>query len=520
MKYILSVDNGGTYIKAGVYDAQGRQIALVKRYNHLITPAPGWTEYDPDELWETNCLCMRAAIEQSGLSPEQIAVIGISAQGSGCYFMGEGGATVRNVISSSDHRALVYSERWQADGTDRRQYERIYRDSAPGQTNAILAWMKDHEPENYARIRWVFCMKDYLVYRFTGNIINSYGCMSSTGLMDLGTRTYEAELARAYGIPEVMDKLGSLRWDLEIGGTLTAEAAAACGCAPGTPVACGCHDVIATALAMGITDSRYCFTIMGTCAINAYISPNPVLSGALRYNEIFAFPDMFLLEEPGFASSSVLEWVIDALFDRDRLAPSEIYGQINRIVASVDPGACNLIFLPSLRGNDVSSAARGAWIGLEPEHGLAELLAAVYEGVVFSHMLQLETLFSTRERPERIRAGGGATNSAVWMQLFADALGIPVEIIPGAEMGAKGAAIAAAAASGIHPDLETAIRNMVQPGQILRPRPELSGIYAQKFARFKAVMEGLNPLWPLFSRSNPAVKAADSSNLTLGSGGK
>lgn len=498
-KYILSVDNGGTYIKAGIYDLSGRQLGVARRRNRPISPKPGYVEYDPDALWALNCACMREALRETGVSAGQIAAIGISAQGSGCYFIGKNGETVRNFIASSDTRALAYSDGWSADGTDARCYERIFRNSAPGQTNAVLAWMKAHEPDHYAQIGWIFSMKDYLLYRLTGNILAGRGCMSSTGLMNLRNNRYDAALAEAFGIPEVLEKLAPQRWDVEAGGTLRPEAAAECGCLPGTPVSCGSHDVIATAFAMGAIDPRYCFSIMGTLAINAYISPHPVLDGSVRYNEVFALPGRYLIEEPGSASSGVLEWAIDVLFGADQPRSAELYGQINRMVESIDPRESVPVFIPFLRGHNDNPRMRGAWVGLEPGHTRAHMLAAVYEGAVFSHMMQLERLMANRSRPEALRVGGGASNSEIWMQIFADALGLPIETMPDSEMGAKGAAIVASVAAGLYPDTGRAVAAMAQAGKAVLPRPEFSPVYGRRFTRFKKVLESMDAAWTVLN---------------------
>lgn len=499
-KYIISVDNGGTYIKAGIYDFKGRQLGLVKHYNHLISERVEYTEYNPDELWATNCRCMHDVIEQTNIVPSEIAVIGISGQGSGCYFMGAHGETIRNFISSADRRAQYIVEKWRKAGTLDKLYPYLFQYPASGQTFPILAWLKENEPENYRQIRWIFSMKDYLSYRFTGEINFGRGCMSVSGLYNMQRGEFDPMLANMLGLPDAIEKLSTPKWDIEIAGFVSESAAKECGCLAGTPVAAGSHDVIATAFAMGCIDPTYCFTIMGTCAINGYISPIPFANHTIRYNELFAFPGMYLIEEPGSASSSILEWVIDILFDRNKSSIENIYKEINSMVEHVDPLSSNLLFIPYLRGHNDIPSAKGAWIGLDHDHSRSEMLTAVYESIVFSHMTQLEQLFANRNIPERIRVGGGAINSDVWMQMFADAVGIPIEIVPNQEMGTKGAAVVAAIAAGIYPDPQTAIQEMNRPGIIIHPRPEYTAIYMRKYARFKTVMQKLTDIWPEFER--------------------
>ena len=493
--YLLSVDNGGTYIKAALFDSEGRCVGVARQRNQVISLHPGWTEYDQDALWRINSQCMAKVISQTGINPEEIACVGIAGQGCGCYMLDEAGKSIRNAISSSDERANDQVQRWLRDGTSQRMYERIYRYPSAGHLNAILSWLKENEPENYQKIAHLFAMKDLLVYRLTGNIISSYGCQSASCLMDLRSGTFEREIAEAFGIGEMADKFGPLKWDLEKVGTVTSAAAKLTGLAAGTPVCAGLHDVVASALAMGITDSQLCFMILGTHGINGYLSPVPILNGSILYNEMFAFPGMYLIEEGYPSSAATLEWVLQAIYGDGAEDAGEMYARVNAMVDSLSPCQAVPLFLPFLRGQRDNPKARGAWIGLCPEHTQAHLLRAVYEGVTFSHMLQAEHLFVNRERPPRIRIAGGATGSKVWMQMFADALQIPVEVLPREEMGAKGAAIAAAVAAGIYSDLPCAVRAMACEGTILAPRPEYAKIYQQKYQRFKKAVKTMDALW-------------------------
>ena len=114
-------------------------------------------------------------IEKSGVDPSTIACIGFAAQGCGFYAIDPDGNDIRNAISSADNRAQDYVRRWESDGTAERLYPKIFRHSSSGHLNAILAWLKDNEPENYARIGYLFSMKDLLIYRMTGKPVASMG---------------------------------------------------------------------------------------------------------------------------------------------------------------------------------------------------------------------------------------------------------------------------------------------------------------------------------------------------------
>lgn len=494
-KYLLSVDNGGTYIKAAIHDLCGKQIALTREYNRVIIPKADWSEYDLDELWETNCRCIRKLISATGIQPEEIACIGLCAQGSGYYALDENDRSIRNAITSSDGRGKMIVKKWFEEGLLDEVYDSIYHYSWSGHLNTILAWLKENEPENYQKSIRLFTLKDYLVYRLTGNFISSYDCQSQSGLLDMRSRTFTPELSAKFGIPEAAGRFGELKWGTELCGEIGPKAAQACGLIPGIPVSAGCHDVIATAIAMGVTDSEYCFMITGTHGINGYISDTPVLNKTISNNEMFAEDGKYLIEEGYPSSSGTLEWAISVLFADDKRSSTEIYEEINASVASIDPADSRLIFTPYLRGSRDDERAEGTWIGLKPFHTRAHMLEALYEGVAFAHKNQLAHLFMNRPLPAAIKTAGGATTSRVWMQMFADVLQLPLEIVRGEEMGAKGASIVAAVASGIYPDLEAAVNAMTEKGERIYPNESRRGIFEEKYEAFTRVCDALKKIW-------------------------
>lgn len=497
-KYLLSVDNGGTYIKAVLADVKGNQIAVDKCRNEIINQGNGYLEYDQQVLWEKNCQCMKGVISKAGILPEEICCIGFAGQGKGLYMVDSHGQSFRNAITSSDVRADCYCRQWNSDGTARRLFPKLYQQIVSGQTAPILRWLKDYEPENYRRIRWVFSMKDFLCFRLTGNAIAGKGSQSGTCLVNLITQDYDMELLEAFGISEIRDKLPPLVWDTELCGVVSEEAARQCGCMPGTPVSAGMFDVDASALAMGVIDPEDLFMITGTCSINGYISPCAITNETVMFNSLYSLPGMYLIEEGSATSAGILEWVIQAIFDNT--TSKDLYEQINNMVESTAPEGSQLFFLPTLNGfkhggGQGSANSRGAWIGLRLEHSKNDMLRAVFEGVVFVHMIHLEHLLKNRKCPSRIRIAGGAVNSAVWMQMFADAMQLPVEIVKDGEMGSKGVAIASSVAVGIYPDINKAVKEMTRMGQIIYPREAYKEIYQKKYKCFKGIVSDMENIW-------------------------
>lgn len=500
-KYLLSVDNGGTYIKAVLFDIHGSQIAVVKHRNCIINKGYGWVELDQEELWNINCKCIKEIMIKADIKPEEILCIGFAGQGKGLYMVDSAGKSFRNAITSSDSRADSYCRMWEADGTADRYFTKLYQTPVAGQTVPLLRWLKDNEPDNYNRIRWVFSMKDYLFYRLTGKAIGGKGSQSGTCLVNLDKKDYDLELLQAFGIPEVQNKLPPLVWDTELCGEVTEEASIQCGCAIGTPVSAGMFDVDASAIAMGVIDPKQMFIIAGTCGINGYISRELVANHSVMFNSLYSLPDTYLIEEGSSTSAGVLEWVIGVIFEEEK--KEILYSKINQMVEDTVPEKSKLMFMPFLNGfrhggTEGSANSRGSWVGLCPEHTRADMVRAVYEGVVFTHMIHLEHLLKNRKLPEKILMAGGATQSKVWVQIFADSLGIPVEIINNEEMGAKGVAVASAVAVGLYSDIKNASKNMIHKGTLIYPRKEYYKIYSEKYERYKKTVYIMEEIWKLF----------------------
>jgi L-xylulokinase len=166
--YLLGVDNGGTVVKAGLYDLGGREVAVATSRAPVSMPAPGHAERDAQGLWEANAQAISAVIRTSGVDPAEILAVATTGHGNGLYLVDERGVPVHPGIYSTDTRAQRYVQRWVEDGTFERVLPRTMQSLWAGQPVALLAWFRDHRPEVLERTRWIFMCKDYLRYRLTG----------------------------------------------------------------------------------------------------------------------------------------------------------------------------------------------------------------------------------------------------------------------------------------------------------------------------------------------------------------
>ncbi len=497
--YLLGIDNGGTVIKAGLYDLDGREVAVATARTRVSMPAPGPAERDADELWSANAQAISSVIRSSGVDPRAIAAVATTGHGNGLYLVDERGRPAHPGICSMDSRAQAYVDRWYADGTFDRVLPRTMQSLWAGQPPALLAWLRDHRPEVLRNTRWIFACKDYLRYRLTGEAWAELTDLSGSSVMNVRDVTYDRELLQAYGLEELAGRFPPLKRPADVCGHVSEAAADRTGLAPGTPVAGGLFDIDACAIASGVTTPDTLCIVVGTWSINQFISPTPVVSRSIFMTSLYCIPGHWLVLEGSPTSASNLEWFVTELLGEAQgiaeASGGSIYDRCNEWVAQNTPEDSGVLFLPFLYGSNVGADAEACFVGVKGWHRRPHLLRAVYEGIVFSHKTHVDRLLELRGPFATVRLTGGAARSPVWMQMFADVLQVPIEVPAGTELGTLGAAICAGVAAGRFESFAAAVPRMVRVATTYAPDPAKRDVYARKYAAYRDAVATLAPLW-------------------------
>lgn len=482
--YFLGIDNGGTMTKSALFDDKGREIAVCALDTPVLMPQDGWNERDMDDLWETTCRTIRGVIEKSGVDPAAILGVGCTGHGKGLYLWGKDNQPAANAVASTDHRAAEVAQRFKREGITEKAVGKTLQQLRDVHPVALLRWFKENRPKEYENIQWVFEAKDYIRFRLTGEAHAEMTDYSGTGLMDLHKAAFDRELLRLYGIEEVYEALPPLKTSTDLCGRITEEVAAKTGLAVGTPVCGGMFDIDACAVAMDVTTEEKLCVITGTWSINEYISTAPVPGNGTTLNSLFCIPGYYLIEESSPTSAGNLSWLMDLT------GKKKLYAEVNRAVEALAPEDSDVVFLPFLYGSN-TAVSKGAFLNLTNKTSDAELYRAVYEGVAYSHKMHVDRLLKLRREPSAIRIAGGATNSQVWLQIFADVLNMPLEVVGTQELGTLGAAMAAAVCAGIYEDYAHAARHMVSYKQTIYPDGERARVYQRKYETYTRLIRGL-----------------------------
>ena len=417
-QYWLGLDCGGSWLKAGLYDREGREAGVQRLPLCALSPQPGWAERDMAELWQCCMAVIRELLTHSGVSGEQIVGIGISAQGKGLFLLDKNNKPLGNAILSSDRRAMEIVRRWQEDGIPEKLYPLTRQTLWTGHPVSLLRWLKEHEPERYAQIGCVMMTHDYLRWCLTGVKGCEESNISESNLYNMSLGEYDPCLTDWLGIAEINHALPPVVGSAEICGEITAQTAVLTGLKAGTPVVGGLFDVVSTALCAGIEDEFTLNAVMGTWAVTSGITrglrdgeAHPYVYG--RYVN----DGEFIVHEASPTSSGNLEWFTAQWGEIS-------FDEINQAVASLPKAGGDLFFLPFLYGSNAGLEMTSGFYGMQAIHTRAHLLQAIYEGVVFSHMTHLNRMRERFTDVHTLRVTGGPAHSDVWMQMLADVSGL------------------------------------------------------------------------------------------------
>lgn len=488
-KYILCIDNGLTTTKAVIFTTDGEEIAS-SLINTVVENYDACAEIDMELQWKNTAYVIKEAIKKSNINPSDIAGIGNSGHGAGLYCLGKDNKPVRKAISSMDARAIKLLSEWDMEGKS--TYKSLYQNLWTGQAIPILAWLKRNEPDSYKKIEKIFMVKDWIIYKLTGNAGIEYTDASNSGLLNPSTKNTDKEVLKLFGIEEMFEKLPPLRKTTDIAGYVTREASGETGLNPGTAVTGGVYDVIACALGSGVFDDDKYSLIAGTWNVNTGIREKLVYSAQTMKCSLFVDIDRYIYVESSATSAVNLEWFIDKVIKGlglTDISNGRLYKIIDEKISEIAPEESNIIYMPFLYKSQLSKNIDGAFWGIKAEHNIFNMLRALFEGVAFAHLMHIESLRNAGVVRNKAVLSGGATNSDVWCQIFSDILNMEIITTEASQVGALGTAVCTAMAIGEYNDFRKAIDVMVKEKKHYYPDAKRNEVYMRKYKEFRRVIE-------------------------------
>jgi xylulokinase len=463
----IDIGTGGT--RAILIDRAGKLLA-----SHAADHAPihsehiGWAEQDPEDWWRAAQLAISGALRSAAAAGHNspVEAVGLTGQMHGCVMLDAAGQVLRPALIWCDQRTQPQCD-WL---TETIGYERLIQLTAnpalPNFTLTKLLWVRQHQPEIFARIAHVLCPKDYVRLRLTGVYAMDMQEASGTLLLDVVHRRWSTEVADAAGIP--MQWLPQLFEGPEICARISAEGSGATGLPAHTPVAAGAGDQGAGAVGMGILAPGSVSATIGTSGVVFAATAAPTLDPKGRLHTFcHAAPGIWHVMGVTNGAGLSLRYLKDTFF------PAKSYDDLTALAARVPPASDGLLWAPYLFGErtpHLDPSARAAFTGITASTTAAHFVRAVLEGVAFS-LQDTFTLFAELGIPvDRIRLGGGGARSPLWAQIQADVYGHPVELLEAEEGGAFGAALLAGTGIGAWPSVEAACEVTIRPAKVIHPQ--------------------------------------------------
>jgi xylulokinase len=498
---LLGIDLGTSSAKALLVDLDGCVIGNGSAEYPIHHPQPDHAEQAPEEWWAAVTAAVRQAV--SAEHAPRVAAIGISGQMHGTLLLGKTNATAE---LQPLHPAVIWP-----DQRSRRQVQEITQlvgaerlieiagsPLATGFMAATLRWFQQERPELWTQVHSVLLPKDYLRWRFTGELASDPSDGAGALLLDEQTRDWSVRLLAALDIPRGL--LPHIQSSITVAGGLCAAAAQELQLVAGTPVVTGAADTACSMLGAGAVDSDTLIVNLSTGGQLVLPANQPSVD---RRGRIHTFCGAL---EPGtnragwylmgatLSAGMSLRWLRDNVLGWHG---PDAYERMTTLAAQVQPGADGLVFLPYLVGErtpHMNPSARGLFFGLTVQHNQAHLVRAVQEGVVFACYDAYCALLDVTAPPQQVILAGGGARSPLWQQIVSDVFGRPVQRLLVTEQSARGAALLAGAGLGLFDPVDTA-RRWTQLDDPILPDGQRSVDYTYDLVRFRAAYQALAGLF-------------------------
>lgn len=488
-KLYIGIDLGTSAVKLLLVDETGAIQNEVSRDYPLLFPQPGWSEQEPEAWWNA----VREAIPEllKGFDPAAVAGIGAGGQMHGLVILDERDAVIRPAILWNDGRTGEEVEYLNGVIGRKRLSELTANIAFAGFTAPKILWLKKHEPEHFARIRKIMLPKDYINYRLTGVHSCDYSDASGMLLLDVEHKRWSKEMLEICGVTEA--QMPGLYESSEVIGTLRPETAAELGLPETVKVVAGAGDNAAAAVGTGVVGEGGCNISLGTSG-TVFISSKRF--GVDPNNALHAFAHAdggWHLMGCMLSAASCNKWLCEDILKTADYAAEQ---------APIDGeklGRSHVFFLPYLMGerspiNDVN--ARGCFVGMTMDTSRADLVQAVLEGVAFAIRDSFEVAKSLGLDIPRSRICGGGSKSPLWRKIFANVLGIPLDMVKTEQGPGYGGAMLAMVGCGLFPSVQAAADALVELAASTEPEPALTARYEEQYQKFRKIYPALKSVFP------------------------
>lgn len=496
-KYLMAVDAGTGSVRAVVFDLDGNQVGCVQReWTHKEDPRwPGSMDFDWTHNWDLACICMRDVLEQSGVDPLEIAAVSTTCMREGILLYDKDGNEIwacANVDArSNDEVGQLIRMNPQL---ERENYAKSGQTYALGALPRIL-WVKNKLPEIYEKTAKVGMFNDWLIYRMTGKMAVEPSNGSTTGMMNLRSRTWDSTIAEQFGLrssifPPVAESGTVL-------GHVHQKGAAETGLAEGTPVVVGGGDCQLGTIGVGACNAGQAAVFGGSFWQYEFNTDSSMTDPDCRMRvNCHAVPGLWQYEALAIKPGLVMRWFRDAFCQQEKADAQRMgcdpYDLMNEKARMVPIGSYGMICCFSDVMNFINwrqASPTFTNFDLDPEKfNRFTFYRAILENtalLVKGHIQLVKEVVGSE--PEKLIFAGGAAKSALWCQILADVTGKPVRVPVVKEATALGAAILAGYGVGLYPSIEEGARRTVRWDATYQPDAAAHRVYQDMYGPWRQV---------------------------------
>ena len=489
MKLFIGIDLGTSAVKLLLVDEKGTILNEVSKEYPLFFPNPGWSEQNPGDWWDA----VREGIPEllNGFNAADVAGIGAGGQMHGLVILDDEDRVIRPAILWNDGRTGEEVEYLNKEIGKKKLSELTANIAFAGFTAPKILWIRKHEPENFERIAKIMLPKDYINYCLTGVHSCDYSDASGMLLLDVEHKCWSKEMLQICGVTE--DQMPGLFESWQVIGTLKPEVASKLGLSGEVNVVAGAGDNAAAAVGTGIVGEGGCNISLGTSG-TLFISSEKF--GVDPNNSLHAFAHAdggWHLMGCMLSAASCNLWFCNELLN------TTYYAGEQRDITDEDLGRNHVFFLPYLMGerspiNDTN--ARGTFTGITMDTRRQDMMQSVLEGVAFAIRDSFEVARSIGLDIPRSRICGGGSKSPLWRKIFANVLGIPLDMVKTEQGPGYGGAMLAMVGCGLFPSVKDAADALVEVGGTVEPDPEITARYEEQYNKFKRIYPALKSVFP------------------------
>lgn len=480
----LGVDIGTTGCRCVAYTDEAEVVATAECFYPTASPQPGWAEQDSDLVLTQVEECIKVAIKSAEEAYYRVTLISFSAVNHGLIPLCEG-KPLRPCIIWADNRSAPITEQWRSEGRQKEFYEKTCCPIHPMYLPGKLVWLSKEEPEIFQRADHFLSLKELLFYRWFGRFVIDASIASSTGLFNVKKFNWDEEILRTTGIrPE---QLSEIVPTTNIFSGVNQEVSHRLGLSSDVRVIIGAGDGVLSSLGAGALGPGEVTVMIGTSGAARITVGKPTLDSQERTWCYYLAEGAWVVGGAINNAGLTLQWV------REKWLNGIPFEEVEKLSAQVTSGSEGLMLMPFLTGErspNWKPSIRAALIGFDMAHGPGHFARAAMEGVAYRLKSVFEPIVEMAGVVRSVRIGGGFITSPTWVQIMADVLNSPLEILEEPQGSAFGAVVLAWLAVGSKEGLG-ACRRLSRVKNVVYPNPKQAIFYENQYSQYQQIYNRL-----------------------------